>query len=81
MIPGHLNETWVNQNYTRGSIWQNQENTEGLKVPTGKGNHLIICQAESPSFAFVKDTKLNFRCNSGNTKDYHSQMNDTIFEK
>ena len=33
----YLDETWVNQNHTRGHIWQNQENTEGLKVPTGKG--------------------------------------------
>jgi len=77
----YLDETWVNQNHTRGRIWQNQENTEGLKVPTGKGSRLIICHAGSPSFGFVKDSKLIFRCNSGNNKDYHSQMNATIFEK
>jgi len=76
----YLDETWVNQNHTRGYIWQNHENTEGLKVPTGKGSRLIICHAGSPSFGFVKDAKLIFRCNSGNTKDYHSQMNATIFE-
>jgi hypothetical protein len=76
----YLDETWVNQNHTRGYIWQNHENIEGLKVPTEKGSRLIICHAESPSFGFVKDAKLIFRCNSGNTKDYHSQMNATIFE-
>ncbi|KAL4120900.1 hypothetical protein QTP88_013509 [Uroleucon formosanum] len=75
----YLDETWVNQNHTRGRIWQNEENTEGLKVPTGKGSRLIICHAGSPSFGFIKESKLIFRCNSGN-KDYHSQMNATIFE-
>lgn len=73
--------TWVNQNHTRGRIWPNQENTKCLKVLTEKDTHLIICQAESLSFDFVKDAKLIFRCNSGNSKDYHSQTNTTIFEK
>ncbi|XP_025191598.1 uncharacterized protein LOC112591881 [Melanaphis sacchari] len=75
----YLDETWVNQNHTRRRIWQNEENTEGLKVSTGKGSRLIICHAGSPSFGFIKESKLIFQCNSGN-KDYHSQMNTTIFE-
>jgi hypothetical protein len=29
-------ETWVNQNYSRTLIWQNEHNSMGLKVPTGK---------------------------------------------
>jgi len=77
----YLDEIWVKQNHTRGLIWQNQENTEGLKISTGKGNRLIVCHAGSPSFGFVKNAKLIVRCNSGSTKDYHSQMNATIFEK
>jgi len=64
----YLDETWVNQNHTRGYIWQNHENTEGFKVPTGKDSCLIICYARSPSFGFVKDVNLIFRCNSDNTK-------------
>ncbi|KAL4104378.1 hypothetical protein QTP88_019679 [Uroleucon formosanum] len=31
----YLDETWVNQNHSRGQIWQNAQNTEGLKIPTG----------------------------------------------
>jgi len=38
----HLDETWVNQNHSRGQIWQNAQNTEGLKVPTGKGGRFLI---------------------------------------
>jgi len=28
----YLDETWVNQNHSRGQIWQNALNTEGLKL-------------------------------------------------
>lgn len=76
----YLDETWVNQNHTQGYIWQNSENTEGLKVPIGKGARLIVCHAGSPSFGFVNNSKLVFRCKSGSTEDYHSQMNADIFE-
>lgn len=77
----YLDKTWVNQNHTQGYIWQNPENTEGLRVPIGKGAGLIVCHAGSPSFGFVKNSKLVFRCKSGNMEDYHSQMNSEIFEK
>ncbi|KAL4104081.1 hypothetical protein QTP88_019394 [Uroleucon formosanum] len=56
-------------------------NTEGLKVPIGKGGRLIVCHAGSSSFGFVKNSKLVFRCKSGSSVDYHSQMNATVFEK
>ncbi|XP_022172706.1 uncharacterized protein LOC111035407 [Myzus persicae] len=51
----YLDKTWVNQNHTRGYISQNPENTEG---PIGKGARLIVCHAGSPSFGFVKNSKL-----------------------
>lgn len=37
-----LDETYVNQNHTCGRIRQNNENMEGLKVPTGKGSRIIV---------------------------------------
>ncbi|KAF0748982.1 DDE 3 domain-containing protein [Aphis craccivora] len=77
----YLDETMVNQNHTRGHIWQNSDNTEKLKVPIGKGGRLIVCHAGSPSFGFVKNSKLVFRCKSGSQADYHSQMNATVFKK
>ncbi|KAF0712667.1 DDE 3 domain-containing protein [Aphis craccivora] len=43
----YLDETWVNQNNSRGQIWQNAQNMEGLKVPTGKGGRLLICHVGS----------------------------------
>ncbi|XP_025196189.1 uncharacterized protein LOC112595261 [Melanaphis sacchari] len=77
----YLDETWVNQNHSRGTICQNSENSKGLKVPTGKGSRIIICHAGSSAFGFVKGAKLIFLCKSGANIDYHTQMNSTIFKK
>jgi len=69
----YLDETWINQNHTRRHIWQNSD-----KVFESR---LIVCHAGSPSFGFVKNSKLVFRCKSGSQADYHSQMNATVFQK
>jgi len=60
----YLDETWVNQNYSRGQIWQNDQNTEGLKVPTGKGARLLICHAGSSKFckSFKISITLQIEC-------------------
>jgi len=77
----YLDETWVNQNHSRGIILQNSENSEGLKVSTGKSSRIIICHAGSSAFGFVKGAKFIFRCKSGVNIDYHTQMNSIIFKK
>ncbi|KAF0722832.1 Uncharacterized protein FWK35_00037672, partial [Aphis craccivora] len=77
----YLDETWVNQNHTRNHIWQDSDNSEGFKVPTGKGGRLIICHAGSESFGFVKNSELVFRCTSSISEDYHSQMNSEVFKE
>ncbi|XP_025407310.1 uncharacterized protein LOC112681259, partial [Sipha flava] len=72
----YLDETSINQNHSR----QNDEETAGLKVPTGKGGRLIICHAGSAKYGFVNDSKLIFRANVGNFEsDYHTSMNADVF--
>lgn len=73
----YLDETWVNQNHSRNHIWQNDMDSEGFKVPTGKGGRLIVCHAGAAKFGFICGSKLIFR--SKNDGDYHSQMNSQIF--
>ncbi|KAF0768218.1 Uncharacterized protein FWK35_00014617, partial [Aphis craccivora] len=77
----YIDETWVNQNHSRSMIWQNECSTEGLKVPTGKGGRLIVCHAGCSRYGFIQGSKLVFRSNTGNTADYHSQMNAEVFQK
>lgn len=69
----YLDDTWVNQNHYRSQIWQNEKETEGFKIPTGKGGRLIVCHAGSISYGFIEGAKLIFRSKSGSTKDYHNQ--------
>ncbi|KAL4107543.1 hypothetical protein QTP88_017874 [Uroleucon formosanum] len=77
----YLDETWINQNHSRTRIWQNAEQTEGLKVPTGKGGRLIICHAGSAKYVFISDSKLIFRANvSSFESDYHTSMNSEVFK-
>ncbi|KAF0759632.1 DDE 3 domain-containing protein [Aphis craccivora] len=60
----YLDETWMNQNHSRSHIWQNKENTEGFKVPTGKSGRLIVCHAGSKSHGFIEGAKMIFRSKS-----------------
>jgi len=61
-----LDETWVNQNHSHTLIWQNEHNSMGLKVPTGKGGRLILCHAGcARRYGFIEGSKLVFRSNSG----------------
>jgi len=66
----YLDETWVNQNHSRSHIWQNNEGTEGSKVPTDKGGHLIITHAVSSRYGFIEGSKLVFKCQAKNSIDY-----------
>ncbi|KAL4091316.1 hypothetical protein QTP88_026019 [Uroleucon formosanum] len=77
----YIDETWVNQNHSRSMIWQNEHGTEGLKVPTRKGGRLIVCHAGCARYGFIQGSKLVFRSNTGNTSNYHSQMNAEVFKK
>jgi len=76
----YLDETWVNQNHSRSHIWQNNEGTEGLKVPIGKGGRLIITHAGSSRYGFIEGSKLVFKCQAKNSTDYHSSMNADVFK-
>lgn len=85
----YLDETWVNQGYTIGKVWQDknvktarQAYLEGLSVgikpPSGKGKRLIITHVGSTD-GFVDGGLLTFE--SKHTGDYHEDMNADVFEE
>jgi len=76
----YLDETWVNQNHSRTIAWQNETNSIGLKIPTGKGGRLIVVHAGCAKYGFIQNSKLVFRSNTGNSTDYHNQMNSEVFK-
>ncbi|KAG8239401.1 hypothetical protein J437_LFUL018831 [Ladona fulva] len=40
----YLDETWVNQNHSRASVWQYSDLNGGLEVPTGVRSRMILAQ-------------------------------------
>jgi hypothetical protein len=40
-----------------------------------------VCHAGCARYGFIQGSKQVFRSNTGNTADYHSQMNAEIFQK
>lgn len=59
---------------------QNETNSIGLKIPTGKGGRLIVVHAGCSKYGFIQNSKLVFRSNTGNSTDYHNQMNSDVFK-
>ncbi|XP_060881585.1 uncharacterized protein LOC132953053 [Metopolophium dirhodum] len=76
----YLDETWVNQNHSLSVAWQHDTNIVGPKIPTGKGGRLIVVHAGCAKYGFIPNAKLVFRSNTGNSTDYHSQMNSDVFK-
>lgn len=85
----YLDETWLNEGYTVGRIWQDRNITSsrqaflegwstGIKAPSGKGKRLIITHIGSKN-GFVKGGLLAFQ--SKKTGDYHEDMNADVFEE
>jgi len=76
----YLDETWVNQNHSQSIAWQHETNMGGLKIPTGKGGHLMVVHAGCAKYGFIQNLKLVFRSNTSNSTDYHSQMNSEVIK-
>lgn len=49
-----------NQNYSWSHIWKNSEESEGLKIGMDNEGRIIITQAGSSHFEFIKGLKLIF---------------------
>jgi hypothetical protein len=84
-----LDESWFNEGHTPTKVWHDndiksrrqafmEEFSTGLKQPSGKGKRLIITHVSSDS-GFIPDGLLLFE--SKISKDYHEEMNATVFEK
>ena len=86
-----LDETWLNQGYTKAYMWSdsvalknpNQAKREGLTIgcvdkPAGEGRRIMICHAGSDQ-GFIPNALRAFR-GAQNDGDYHKNMDATNFE-
>ena len=69
----YTDETWVNAHHTNEYIWFDSDGKGGWKVPSGKGQRLIVLHAGGVE-GWVEGAILVFRSKT-NSADYHDEMN------
>lgn len=75
----YLDESYVNANQTYPKEWMFTDYV-CRKIPTGKGQRLILLHAIDEKRGFIPDCKLLFKSHSTDGRDYHSEMNSVVFE-
>ena len=68
-----MDETWVNAHHTNNYIWVDSDGKGGWKVPSGKGQRLIIVHVGSAE-GWVEGADLVFKSKT-KSADYHDEMN------
>ena len=76
----YLDETWINSHHTQPKEWVSNDGKIGRIIPAGRGRRLILLHAVDESTGFSPDCQLLFQSHSTDGRDYHTEMNSTIFE-
>ena len=76
----YLDETWINSHHTQPKEWVSNDGKIGRIIPAGRGRRLILLHAVDESTGFSPDCQLLFQSHSADGRDYHTEMNSTIFE-
>ena len=72
-----MNETWVNAHHSNDYVWVDRDGKGGWKVPSGKGEKLIVLHAGREN-GWVVGTDLVLKSKT-NSADYHDEMNSEHF--
>src|ERR1700729_477799 len=75
----YLDEFWVNAHHTYAKEWQSVDGEQKRKIPSCKGQRIILTHAGSSENGLVHDAGLIFQSKSTDGRDYHTEMNGQIF--
>ena len=75
----YLDETWIDSHYTPTKEWLTPEPYKGRKTHLNKGQRLVILNAGCKEKGFLPGCGLVFKSISTDGRDYHTEMNGTIF--
>lgn len=76
----YLDETWIDSHYTPTKEGLPPEPYKGCKTPLNyKGQRLVILNAGCKEKGFLPGCGLVFKSISTDGRDYHTEMNGTIF--
>ena len=77
----YLDETWVNVNHQPSKEWSSDSSkVAGRTTPIGTGQRIIILHAGGEDRGFLKECQSVFCSVHLDGRDYHSEVNATIFE-
>jgi transposase len=77
----YLDETWVNAHHAGSKEWQAASGEISRIIPSSKGQRLIIAHAGSRHNGLVANAELVFQSKSTDNRDYHKEMNSSIFRE
>ena len=75
----YTDETWVNASHTSGYQWCTPDARHNRKLPTGRGQRLIVLHAGCKEQGFLPGCDLVFKSKSTDGRDYHTEMNGEVF--
>ena len=75
----YTDETWVNAHHTSSFQWRCPETKRGRKIPTSRGQRLIVLHAGCGEIGFLPNCALVFKSKSKDGRDYHTEMNGQVF--
>ena len=78
-----LDETYINANHVQKKQWipPAKDRKKGLKVPSGKGERLIIVHAMSKEDGLLPNCALVFQGKKNDNSDYHTEMNAACYNE
>ena len=75
----YLDETWVDSHTTPSRQWMPPNPLHAQKLPMNKGQRLVVLHAGCKEKGFLPWCDLVFKSKSTDGRDYHTEMNSTIF--
>ena len=75
----YTDETWVNSSHTAPYQWHPPNPKYDRRLPTNKGERLIVLHAGCAERGFLEGCDLVFRAKSKDNRDYHTEMNGKVF--
>ena len=75
----YLDESWINAHHTYLREWQSLDGEQKRKIPSSKGQRIILTHAGSSESGLCRNAEVIFQSTFTDGRDYHTEMNGHIF--
>ena len=74
----YTDETWVNASHTAPYQWHPPNPKDDRRLPTNRGERLIVLHAGCAEKGFLDGCDLVFKAKAKDNRDYHTEMNGKV---